>query len=172
MRTLTRISLLGSLILLALVLTSRHHQSSHHVPLEIQTHYKTSESNQTNGDPTTSPPLDGTLGGYDLEKLAGTIDKPCPQWHTPFLLAGWDEAEWETARWIIYRESRCLQDAFNGVDAGLLQINEFHAPLVESFGLRFPDDLFDGETNLWVAYMLWLDYGWEPWIYKGVVPGE
>lgn len=130
-------------------------------------------SNQTipNGDPTTSLVLDGTLGGYDLVKLAGTIDKPCPQWHTPFLLAGWSEAEWQTARWIIYRESRCLQDAFNGVDAGLLQINEFHRPLVESYGLRFPDDIFDGETNLWVAYTLWQQYGWEPWIYKGVIPG-
>lgn len=107
----------------------------------------------------------------DLEILDGTIKGPCKEWYTEFLNAGWDEAEWDTARWIIYRESRCLQDAFNGVDAGLLQINEFHQPLIESFGLRFPDDMFHGETNLWVAYMLWLDYGWEPWIYKGVIPG-
>jgi hypothetical protein len=121
--------------------------------------------------PSTSPVLDGNLMGYDLKKLSMTIDRPCPEWHTPFLLAGWSEEEWATARWIIYRESRCLQDAFNGVDAGLLQINEFHHPLIESFGLRFPDDMFDGETNLWVALTLWQQYGWEPWIYKGVIPG-
>lgn len=127
---------------------------------------------QTNGQDTTIPVLDGTLQGIDLQKIEDVLDDPCHQWHVPFLNAGWSEEQWGTAKWLIYRESRCTADAFNGVDAGLLQINEFHRPLVESFGLRFPEDMFDGETNLWVAYMLWLDYGWEPWIYEGVVPGE
>ena len=127
---------------------------------------------QTSGQNTTTPTLDGALLGVNLEELRPLLGKPCAQWYYPFLLAGWEKHEWSIAKWIIYRESRCLQYAFNGVDAGLMQINEFHIPLVESLGLRFPDDLFDGETNLWVANVLWWDYGWEPWKYKGVTPGE
>lgn len=129
---------------------------------------------------TTSPPSGAptttlspiTTDGNNLGRTSPRVGDPCAEWYDDFLLAGWDESEWDTAKWIIYRESRCQQDAFNGYDAGLLQINQFHQPRVESYGLRFPDDLFHGETNLWVAYTLWLDYGWEPWIYKGVIPGE
>lgn len=131
------------------------------------------EEHPTSGGTTIiEPVLDGTLQGYDVNKLETVLDDPCPEWHTPFLLAGWDESEWDTAKWIIYRESRCNPLAFNGVDAGLLQINEIHRERVESYGLVFPDSLFDGETNLWVANMLWMDYGWLPWKHKGVVPGE
>jgi hypothetical protein len=106
------------------------------------------------------------------EEVADLADDPCNEWYVDFLDAGWAASEWDTAKWLLYRESRCDPYAFNGVDAGLLQINEFHRPLVESYGLRFPEDMFHGETNLWVALTLWQQYGWEPWIYKGVIPGE
>lgn len=132
---------------------------------------KESKPSPTSGVPTTSQAPTETTDGNNLGRTSPRVGDPCAEWYDDFLLAGWDESEWDTAKWIIYRESRCQQDAFNGYDAGLLQINQFHQPRVESYGLRFPDDLFHGETNLWVAYTLWLDYGWEPWIYKGVIPG-
>lgn len=117
-----------------------------------------------------SPMLDGTLGGYDLAQIQVLLKKPCARWYDAFIAAGWEPSEWRTARWVMFRESRCDQYAWNGQDAGLLQINKMHRPLIESYSLVFPYDLFNPETNLWIAHMLWLDYGWEPWTYKGVVP--
>lgn len=145
------------------------------LPNTLSQPISTSSDSQIPESPGTTIPnpfLDGTLGGYDIQQIESVLDDPCPEWHVPFLLAGWEESEWDTAKWIIYRESRCNTLAFNGVDAGLLQINEIHRARVESYGLVFPDSLFDGETNLWVANMLWMDYGWEPWRFRGVVPGE
>jgi hypothetical protein len=117
-----------------------------------------------------NPMLDGTLGGYDLEQIQRLLEKPCARWYDAFIAAGWEPAEWRTARWVMFRESRCDQWAWNGQDAGLLQINKTHRPLIESYSLVFPDDLFNAETNLWIAHVLWLQYGWKPWTYKGVVP--
>ena len=144
---------------------ARSQQTRSHIP------DGTSITPSVNGVPTTEPTLGITQLEIHLSKISHVLDDPCPQWYIPFLNAGWAESEWDTAKWIIYRESRCLQDAFNGHDAGLLQINQIHTERVESYGLRFPEDLFDGETNLWVAHTLWMDYGWKPWVYKGVVPG-
>lgn len=142
-----------------------------HARSEIRIEGSISTRTSTSKDPKMSLVLDGTLTGYNLNKVQHVLGKPCAQWFYPFLLAGWQENEWSTARWIIYRESRCLQYAFNGHDAGLMQINQIHRQRVDSYGLRFPEDLLDGETNLWVAYMMWLDHGWQPWEFKGIVPG-
>lgn len=142
-----------------------------HVLLDIR-HQTPPASSMPKPSPTTSTTSTTTGAPTTTTTTTEPVKGPCAEWYTEFINAGWDKAEWDTARWIIYRESRCLEGAFNGVDAGLLQINEFHRPLIESLGLVFPDDLFHGETNLWIANVLWWDYGWEPWIYKGVVPGE
>lgn len=169
MRTQIKTSLV---ILVALVVVMIVMQQSLNLGSQLLPHALSGIPTTTYPPREPEPALDGHMVGYDFVRIAEVLDDPCPQWHVPFLEAGWEESDWDTAKWVIYRESRCQAGAFNGVDAGLLQINEFHKPLIESLGLRFPDDLFDGDTNLWVANVLWTQYGWEPWKFRGVIPGE
>ena len=109
-------------------------------------------------------------------------DALCPEWHLTALEAGWDENQLKRLDYVIWRESRCLPDAFNPTDPnggslGLVQINRFwcirtaHNPSgwLQNEGLvQDCTDLYDPLTNLTAARAIW-EYaeargcGWSPW---------
>jgi hypothetical protein len=82
---------------------------------------------------------------------------------------GWDESEWETLSTVLYTESRCQPDAWNGHDAGLTQINQIHREWLAELGYTHPDDMFVPALNLWFAHRLYESReeigkcGWKPW---------
>jgi hypothetical protein len=161
------LTLVGWVLFLAIQIGMHLHSEGGHFPsLKAQPLPDLSQ----NLDTSNNSRLDGTLGGYDLAQIQVLLEKPCARWYDAFIAAGWEPSEWRTARWVMFRESRCDQYAWNGQDAGLMQINKVHRPLIESYSLVFPYDLFDPETNLWIAHVLWLQYGWKPWTFRGVVP--
>jgi hypothetical protein len=107
----------------------------------------------------------------------------CPEWEPVAMAAGWEPEHWDRFSYIIYRESRCLPDAFNGSDPnsgsrGLSQINGFwcrpskYYPdgwLQDQGVLSHCDDLYDPMVNLTAAKAIF-DYGvdrgncpWGPW---------
>jgi len=92
-------------------------------------------------------------------------DALCPQWWTLAREVGWSEQELEMLDFIIWRESRCFPDAWNGADAGLLQINQIHREFVAVMGFTFPEGMFDPRSNLIFGLKLWSGKGWEPWGY-------
>ena len=87
----------------------------------------------------------------------------CGEWHDLALKVGWPPEEWKNLQKIIFRESRCTPDAWNGHDAGLTQINQIHTKWLGQMGYSHPDDMFDPEKNLTFAYRLWSGSGWKPW---------
>lgn len=87
----------------------------------------------------------------------------CAQWHNLAVEQGWPEEELPQLDIVMWRESRCQPDAWNGHDAGLMQINQIHSAWITEFGWTHPDDMFDPAKNLHFAYRLWLDSGWKPW---------
>jgi hypothetical protein len=87
----------------------------------------------------------------------------CGEWHDLALKVGWPAEEWHNLQKIIFRESRCTPDAWNGADAGLTQINQIHTKWLNQMGYSHPDDMFDPEKNLTFAYRLWSGSGWKPW---------
>lgn len=87
----------------------------------------------------------------------------CGEWHDLALQVGWPPEEWQNLQKIIFRESRCTPDAWNGHDAGLTQINQIHTKWLNQMGFSHPDDMFDPEKNLTFAYRLWSGSGWKPW---------
>jgi len=88
---------------------------------------------------------------------------PCGEWHDLAISVGWPEEEWPTLSKIIWRESRCTMDAWNGHDAGLTQVNEIHKKWLAEMGWTHPNDMFDPEKNLTFAFRLWSGSGWKPW---------
>ena len=74
-------------------------------------------------DPTTTIAAPTTTEGPILP-IVGP-DTPCQEWVPEAIAAGWpaDRDVIETLMSIIWRESRCQPDAWNGRDAGLTQIN-------------------------------------------------
>jgi hypothetical protein len=90
-------------------------------------------------------------------------DAYCPQWWSTARKVGWSEQELETLDFVIWRESRCLADAWNGHDAGLTQINQIHTEFVAVMGWQYPADMFTAEANLAFALKLWQGSGWRPW---------
>jgi len=93
----------------------------------------------------------------------------CGEWHDLALEVGWQEEQWSTLSAILYRESRCTPDAFNGHDAGLSQINQVHTVWADQMGFTWPEDLFIPRNNLYFAYRLYSgreengQCGWTPW---------
>ena len=93
----------------------------------------------------------------------------CGEWHDLAMQVGWDESEWETLSTVLYTESRCQPDAWNGHDAGLTQINQIHREWLAELGYTHPDDMFDPALNLWFAHRLYESReeigkcGWKPW---------
>lgn len=93
----------------------------------------------------------------------------CGEWHDLAMQVGWDESEWETLSTVLYTESRCQPDAWNGHDAGLTQINQIHREWLAELGYTHPDDMFVPALNLWFAHRLYESReeigkcGWKPW---------
>lgn len=121
-------------------------------------------------DPTTITGAPTTTQGPILP-LVGP-DTPCQEWVPEAIAAGWpaDRQILETLMSIIWRESRCQPDAWNGHDAGLTQINEIHGKWIAELGLgQHPEAMFNPVTNLAFAWRLYSSReaagkcGWKPW---------
>lgn len=87
----------------------------------------------------------------------------CGEWHNLAIEVGWSEDEWPWLSGVIYRESRCQPDAWNGADAGLVQINKIHREWLSQNGWTHPDSMFDPRANLTFAKMLYDTSGCRPW---------
>jgi hypothetical protein len=93
----------------------------------------------------------------------------CGEWHDLAIDVGWPEEQWKKLSYVIWKESRCTVDAWNGQDAGLTQINRIHTEWLASMGLKHPDDMFNPRLNLEFAFKLWSSReekglcGWKPW---------
>lgn len=96
----------------------------------------------------------------------------CGEWHDLAIQVGWPEEEWSHLQQVIYRESRCQADAWNGADAGLVQVNRIHSEWISQMGWSFPNDMFDAEKNLTFALRLWGTSGWRPWRFSGSTFGD
>jgi hypothetical protein len=109
------------------------------------------------------------LSGIDWVEFARGVYGKCGEWHDLALSVGWTENEWPTLSKVIWKESRCQFDAWNGWDAGLTQINQIHTEWLNELGYTHPDDMFDPKNNLWFAYKLYSSReergrcGWKPW---------
>lgn len=124
----------------------------------------------------TIPPVD--IDSVNVEIEAGevlTVDQlrekygKCGEWHDLAIDVGFTEEEWPKVSQIIWKESRCTTDAWNGHDAGLTQINQIHTAWLNQMGYSHPDDMFDPRMNLEFAYKLYSSReekgqcGWKPW---------
>lgn len=119
----------------------------------------------------------------EVVALVATDSSRCPSWEKTAVDAGWPVEHWDRLSYILYRESRCMSDAFNGDDPnsgsrGLSQVNGFwcrpsrYFPdgWLQSAGvLSHCDDLYDPFVNLVAAKAIY-DYGvdrgncpWGPW---------
>jgi hypothetical protein len=121
----------------------------------------------------TTVPETTTTVTIDWEAIAQTVAAQtdearftwgqCGEWHDLAISVGWPEEEWPTLNKIIWRESRCTMDAWNGHDAGLTQVNQIHKKWLAEMGWTHPNDMFDPEKNLTFALRLWETSGWKPW---------
>ena len=116
----------------------------------------TSTTTTTTEVPLVSDPLDY----IDEQRM---LHGRCGEWHDMALEVGWQETEWATLSNVIYRESRCTVDAWNGADAGLTQINKIHSAWLSDMGWTHPEDMFNPRNNLLFAFRLWETSGWRPW---------
>lgn len=121
-------------------------------------------------DPTTTSVAPTTTQGPILPLVSP--DTHCQEWVPQAIAAGWpaDRKILETLMRIIWRESRCQPDAWNGHDAGLTQINQIHTAWIAELGLgNHPDAMFDPARNLEFAWKLYSSReaagkcGWKPW---------
>jgi len=124
----------------------------------------------TQPDPTTTIAAPTTTQGPILP-LVGP-DTPCQEWVPEAIQAGWpaDRELLETLMSIMWRESRCQPDAWNGHDAGLTQINQIHSRWIAELGFgNHPDAMFNPLLNLEFAWKLYSSReakglcGWKPW---------
>lgn len=134
----------------------------------VQTTTSTSTTSTTTSTTTTLP----DLSDVDWVSLAQNTYGKCGEWYTLAMSVGWPAEEWERLQQIIWRESRCQADAWNGADAGLVQINQIHTKWLSDFGYSFPDDMFVPEKNLTFALALWNSSGWKPWRFSGTTWDE
>jgi len=124
---------------------------------------------QTTLAPTTTMP---DLSGVDWTALAREQYGKCGEWHDLAISVGWPEEEWKHLQQVIYRESRCQADAWNGADGGLTQINQIHTKWLSDMGWSHPEDMFNPEKNLTFAFRLWETSGWKPWRFSGSTFGQ
>ena len=132
----------------------------------IQATTSTSTSTTTSPSTTTTTTLPD-LSDVDWISLARSEYGKCGEWYNLAISVGWPAEEWERLQEIIWRESRCKANAFNGSDAGLVQINKVHSKWMSDFGYSFPNDMFTPEKNLTFALALWKSSGWGPWRFSG-----
>jgi len=108
---------------------------------------------------------------FTVEELRYLYGK-CGEFHDLALEVGWTEKEWPKLSQVMWKESRCTIDAWNGHDAGLSQINQIHSAWLLELGYNHPEDMFDARNNLWFAHKLWSSReekglcGWKPWSIK------
>ena len=121
-------------------------------------------------DPTTTIAAPTTTQGPILPIVGPDI--PCQEWVPDAIQAGWpaDRQTIETLMSMIWRESRCQPDAWNGHDAGLTQINQIHSKWIAELGYgTHPDAMFNPLLNLEFAWKLYSSReaagkcGWKPW---------
>lgn len=112
------------------------------------------------------------LSGVDFVALARSIYGKCGEYHDLAIQVGWPEEEWPQLQQVIWRESRCVTDAWNGADSGLTQINHIHSEWLSQMGWSHPQDMFNPEYNLTFALRLWQSSGWKPWKYSGTTWGN
>jgi hypothetical protein len=124
---------------------------------------------ETTSAPTTIMP---DLSGVDWVALARAQHGKCGEWHDLAISVGWPEEEWKHLQQVIYRESRCQADAWNGADGGLTQINQIHTKWLSDMGWSHPNDMFNPEYNLTFAFRLWETSGWKPWRFSGSTFGD
>jgi hypothetical protein len=124
---------------------------------------------ETTSAPTTTMP---DLSGVDWVALAREQHGKCGEWHDLAISVGWPEEEWKHLQQVIYRESRCQADAWNGADGGLTQINQIHSEWLSDMGWSHPQDMFNPEYNLTFAFRLWETSGWKPWRFSGSTFGD
>ena len=124
---------------------------------------------ETTSAPTTTMP---DLSGVDWTALAREQYGKCGEYHDLAISVGWPEEEWKHLQQVMYRESRCQTDAWNGHDSGLTQINQIHTKWLSDMGWSHPDDMFDPEKNLTFAFRLWQGSGWKPWRFSGSTFGQ
>ena len=114
---------------------------------------------------------------FTVEELRYLYGK-CGEFHDLALEVGWTEKEWPKLSQVMWKESRCTIDAWNGHDAGLTQINGFWCSknkyskagfLQDNSILSKCEDLFVPEVNLKAALAIY-NYsqnknkcGWRPW---------
>lgn len=109
------------------------------------------------------------LTGVDFISLARDTYGQCGEFHDLAISVGWTENEWTKLSRVMWKESRCTTNAWNGHDAGLTQINQIHTDWLSEMGFKHPDDMFDPTKNLTFAYRLWHgreengQCGWTPW---------
>lgn len=108
--------------------------------------------------PTTVPTTTTTLVPKNMFESA-----QCREWLPLAVKVGWPVEELPMLDRVIWRESRCQPDAWNGHDAGLTQINQIHTEFVAVMGWSWPEDMFTAELNLRFALKLWQGSGWKPW---------
>jgi soluble lytic murein transglycosylase-like protein len=99
----------------------------------------------------------------------------CEQFSALAVNLGWPANERTVLESIMFRESRCIPNAYNGKDPnggsrGLMQINGFWTSWLNDAGIiNQVDDLLQAQTNLLAALAIYnygVDkhgYGWGPW---------
>lgn len=142
----------------------------------------TTEVVETTTTTTTTMPVI-TISSVDIDSVNTTIEAEetltveqlrekygnCGEYHDLAIDVGFTEEQWPKVSQIIWKESRCTTDAWNGHDAGLTQINQIHTKWLNEMGYSHPDDMFDPRKNLEFAYKLYSSReengqcGWKPW---------
>lgn len=130
--------------------------------------------------PTTAPDPYAGIPAPDQQPIPGD----CASWFGTAMRAGWTWNDWPRLSRIMWRESRCQPDVFNGrgrdQSFGLVQINTkgrlWDRPIAWGYpslkdlcGLTARDELLDGYTNLRCGRLLFEVHadvygnGWKPW---------
>lgn len=145
-------------------------------PVASQSQATTTSTSSTSST-TTTVPLEVQLANVDFAALrelhiaeARAKHGPCGEWYETAIDADWPAEDWPRLSRIMYRESRCTIDAWNGrvpadqwkpnsnmgcPDAGLVQINCIHRDSFTQLGWSWPADAFNPILNLHFAAMLY-----------------
>lgn len=121
-------------------------------------------------------PTSTTAAAVTTTVAATTTTVPVPgDWQCPDAVntaaaVGWPADELAALDAVVWRESRCQPDAYNGRNRdrsyGLMQINtkgDLWPDRRDLCGLGVPPDLWDPATNLTCGLHLFRRSGWGPW---------